>query len=167
MRDDERKKLTANELYLQECMSILYTKKRAVTVDFFEKDGRTKNNNVFNIESYTNGTITCTYNNDAVKMSYDGTNYSPLLANDGKGGFLYKLKPLGIEYICCEKKLDNSIFERKIVRTVGNSVEYYRYLCRDTFFILLEHDSKDENGITVVRQKDAINLRRERLNRIF
>lgn len=167
MKRDERKKLTANELYLQECMSILYTKTRASTFNFFSKNGTIKKKIFFNIEGYTHGTITCTYNENALRMCYDGTNFSPIFASNNKGGFIYKLKPLELEYICYDKELENSIRERRIVRIAGGSADYYKYLCRDGFFILLEHDSKDESGITIVKNKDASNCSNSELVEYF
>lgn len=150
MERDDRKKLTANELYLNECMTILYTKIKSLGFNFFNKDGKLLSNNIFNIENYRHGTITCMYSPNSIKVNYDGTNFNPIFVENSQGGFLYKLKPLGIEYICSDRKLDEKIHEKRIVRKVGNSADYYRYLSSENFFLLLEHWSKDSEGITAV-----------------
>ena len=49
MNRDDRKKLTANELYMNECMTILYTKIKSAGFNFFDKNGRLLSKNIFNI----------------------------------------------------------------------------------------------------------------------
>lgn len=150
MDRSDRKKLTANELYLNECMSILYTKISASGINFFDKDGNVCPTNTLNVESYNHGTITCAMNRNSLRVNYDGTNFSPIFGVSDNGGFAYKLKPLGIEYTCFNRRLDEVVHEKKILRKVGDSVDFYKYLCCGTFFILLEYSSKDENGITMI-----------------
>lgn len=152
---DDRKKLTASELYLNECMSILYTKIKAIGFNFFDKDGNVRKNNGLSVENYMHGTLTCIYNPNAIKIQYDGTNFAPIFSIDEKDGFLYKVELLGLEYVCNDRKLNEVVHEKKVVRTVGESADYYRYLSCGTFFILLEHYTKDENGITVVTNTKA------------
>lgn len=150
MNRADRKKITANGLYLNECLSILYTKIRASGFNFFDKDGNLHPTNTLNIESYNHGTITCAINRNSVRVNYDGTNFAPIFGVSNNCGFVYKLKPLGIEYTCFDRKLDEVVHEKKILRKVGDSVDFYRYLSCGTFFILLEYSSKDENGVTMV-----------------
>lgn len=163
MKIEDSKKLTANEVYLNECMSILYTKIRALGFDGFEKKGNVIPNNVISIENYEHGTITCECNPKGFSVNLDGTNFSALFLSDEKGGFSYKVKPIGLEYTCYDRKLDDTIHEKKLIRAVGSSADYCKYLSCGTFFILLEHYIKDENGITIVKNTNAQNYTEQQL----
>ena len=147
MEQDERKKITANELYLNECMSILYTKIRATGIGVFDSNGNPSDNLAINVEGCNHGTVTYIISPKTIKVNFDGTNFAPVFKMDEKnGGFMYKLDPLGMEYICKDRALADDVCEKRLMVTIGEKAEYYRYLVSGTFFILLEYCSKDENG---------------------
>ena len=151
MTSKERKKITANELYLNECMSILYTKIKATGLDMFKEDGTVSSKYIVNVENYAHGTVTYLVSPNSIKVNYDGTNFSPRFQMDEENGrFMYRLKPIGMEYLSCDRHLDETILEKKVMVTIGNRAEYYRYLASGTFFILLEHCSKGEEGKTMI-----------------
>ena len=151
MKKEERKKITSNELYLNECMSILYTKIRATGIDVFDSDGNPSDKLAINVESYNHGTVTYLVSPNTIRVNFDGTNFAPLFKMDEKNGsFMYRLKPLGMEYLCKSRALDEAVHEKKVMITIGKNAEYYRYLVCGTFFILLEYCSKDDDGRTVI-----------------
>ena len=164
MKSADRKKLTANELYLNECMSILYTKIRATGIDMFDEDGAPSSKYIVNVENYAHGTTTYVVSPSSTKVCFDGTNFDPVFKMDEKNGaFAYRLKPLGMEYLCSDKNLDEMVHEKKVFRGVGECREYYRYLSCGTFFILLEYCSKDENGKTIIINDIAADLNDQKL----
>ncbi len=151
MKKEGRKKITANELYLNECMSILYTKIRATGIDVFDADGNPSDKLAINVESYNHGTVTYLVSPNTIRVNFDGTNFAPLFKMDEKSGsFMYRLKPLGMEYLCKDRALDEAVHEKKVMITIGKNAEYYRYLACGTFFILLEYCSKDDDGKTII-----------------
>ena len=151
MKKEERKKITSNELYPNECMSILYTKIRATGIDVFDSDGNPSDKLAINVESYNHGTVTYLISPNTIRVNFDGTNFAPLFKMDEKNGsFMYRLKPLGMEYLCKSRALDEAVHEKKVMITIGKNAEYYRYLVCGTFFILLEYCSKDDDGRTVI-----------------
>ena len=151
MTSKERKRITANELYLNECMSILYTKIKATGLDIFKEDGTLSSKYIVNVENYAHGTVTYVVSPNSIKVNYDGTNFSPRFQMDEENGrFMYRLKPIGMEYLSCDRHLDETILEKKVMVTIGDRAEYYRYLASGTFFILLEHCSKGEEGKTMI-----------------
>lgn len=151
MTSKERKRITANELYLNECMSILYTKIKATGLDIFKEGGTLSSKYIVNVENYAHGTVTYVVSPNSIKVNYDGTNFSPRFQMDEENGrFMYRLKPIGMEYLSCDRHLDETILEKKVMVTIGNRAEYYRYLASGTFFILLEYCSKGEEGKTMI-----------------
>ncbi len=153
MTSNERKKITANEMYLNQCVAILDGKVKAVGFGFFDENGAVKPISKFNIESYNHGTITCAIKGPVIRVLWDGTDFCPMFETLNDTDFRYKLKPLGIEYYYTERMLgedDAPVYEKTIGRQVGDCKEYYRFLLCGTMTILLEYGAMDENGKTVV-----------------
>jgi len=164
MRSDDRKKITANEFYMNECMSILYTKIKANGINMFKEDGSSSQEYIINVENYQHGTVTYGCSSHAIKVNYDGTNFAPTIkVDEDNSGFAYKLKPLGLEYLCKDRPIGDGIYEKRVMRTVGICSEYFRYLNCETFFVLLDYCSKDENGKTVVINSKVTNYTDEEL----
>lgn len=150
MNRADRKKLTANEMYLNECIAILDGRIRAMGFNFFNEDGSLKPINHLSIESYNHGTITCICGKNLIQVNWDGTNFNPIFVTKDAGNFIYKLKPLGIEYYYSERKLNEVVYEKKICRKVGNSSEFFRFLLCGSMSILLDYCGYDENGKTTI-----------------
>lgn len=154
MNRADRKKLTANELYLNECLAILDGKVRAVGFNFFNEDGSLKQVNHFSIESFNHGTITCLCGKNLTQINWDATNFNPIFVSKDGGNFVYRLKPLGIEYYYSERNLDEVTYEKKVMRKVGSTSEYFKFLLCGSMTILIEYCGVDENGkITITNTK--------------
>ncbi|MBR2704051.1 MAG: hypothetical protein IKE91_01110 [Clostridia bacterium] len=150
MKLEDRKKLTANEFYLNECVAILDGKIRATGLNFFDEQGKLKPVNYLNIESFNHGTISCVCGKNLIQINWDGTNFNPIFVTKDGGNFVYRLKPLGIEYYYSERKLNEVVFEKIVYRKVGDSSEYYKFLLCGSMTILLEYCAHDEFGKTTV-----------------
>ena len=156
-------RLTANEFYLNNCMSLLYTKIKAVGLNFFDSKGNISRDNVINIENYEHGTVTFSEKSGAVQVSLDGTDFKGMFYLPKDGRFVYKCKPLNIEYMCCRDEIGEGAYLKKVLRKNGDNVDYFEYISNATFFILLKHCKKDEEGITVVSNNVACKYDKRRL----
>ena len=58
MKKSDRKKMTTNEIYLNECMKILGLKTRAIGLNFHDDKGNVLPNNIVNFEDDEHETIT-------------------------------------------------------------------------------------------------------------
>lgn len=163
MKKSERNKLTTNEVYLEECMKILDYKIKAMGFNFHDSKGRVLPNNIVNIEGDEHGTITIVSKPNMKKIMLDGTNYSLTFYNSEDGKIIIRNNELNIEYVSADKELNDVIHEIKLIRKVGETVEYFRYLCCDGMCVVLEHYTKDEDSKTQVINNEVQNLNDDEL----
>lgn len=163
MRIEDRKKLNANRIYITECVAIMFSKVRAEGYNFYDEDDMPLSSNIINMENYAGQTLTCAFNTQAMRVNLDGTNFSARFSSNDKGGFVYKVDELDLQYICNNRPLNDAINEKKVMRVVGKSSDYFRYLSCGTFYVLLESYSKKENGITKVRKTNIEDYNDEQL----
>ena len=152
MKKEDRKKLTASEYYLQQLMSILYTKLKVIVSDDEKVVGR----QVFNLENYEHGTISVTEKNGAIIAKLDGTNFVAKFYYKKDGSVAYRNDQLGIEYILSQKELNEQVKIKSIIRKVGDSADYMKYLVADdNFFVVLDFYKKDEKGTSSISNNIA------------
>lgn len=152
MKKSDRKKLTASEYYFEQIMSILYTKLKVIVSEDEKSEGR----QIFNFENYEHGTISVTGKNGVITARLDGTNFVVKLYQKKDGSVVYRNEQLGIEYILSQKELDDQIKLKSIIRRVGDSADYIKYLvANDSFFVVLDFHKKDEKGISSISNNIA------------
>lgn len=163
MNENSRKLITTNELYLNECISIMASKIKAIGIGVFDSDGNVLPENLFSIENYEHGLISCAYSKKYLKVNLNGTNFSPEIFSDDNGGFAYRVKPLKYEVISNNKKIDDGIYERRVLVKIGDNASYYRYIFTNGHTILLEYCSKDNGEIITIKDKNNAGKSKEEL----
>lgn len=163
MRKSDRKKMTTNEIYLNECMKILGLKIRAIGLNFHDDKGNVLPNNIVNFEDDEHETITVVSKPNIKKILLDGTNYSSYFFSSKDGELIFRNKQLDIEYMCQNKNLSDGIIVKTVIRRAGDTTEYFKYLYCDNMCVVLDYRAKDENGITVVVNNVAQSLSDEEL----
>ena len=163
MKKSDRKKMTTNEIYLNECMKILGLKTRAIGLNFHDDKGNVLPNNIVNFEDDEHETITVVSGSNIKKISLDGTNYSSTFFSSKDDELIFRNKQLDIEYISRSINISDGITVKTVIRRVGDTTEYFKYLYCDNMCVILDYRAKDENGITAVVNNAAQNLSEEEL----
>ncbi|MBP3708596.1 MAG: hypothetical protein J6J36_08405 [Clostridia bacterium] len=163
MKKSDRKKMTTNEIYLNECMKILGFKTRAIGLNFHDDKGNVLLNNIVNFEDDEHETITVVSKPNMKKILLDGTNYSSTFFSSKNDELIFRNKQLDIEYISKSKNISDGITIKTLIRRVGDTTEYFKYLYCDNMCVVLDYRAKDENGTTIVVNNIAQNLSEEEL----
>lgn len=160
MKKSDRKKLTANEYYIEQILSILYTKLKVIACN----DENNEKSKIFNIENYEHGTISISGRNDYIRIALDGTNYVSNFYKGKGDSLVFRNDQLQVEYIQDDKCLEDDIHLKSIMRVVGDSADFIKYIVvDDCFFVMLEHYKKDEDGITYAKNNVAFDYNDQEL----
>lgn len=163
MKKSDRKKMTTNEIYLNECMKILGFKVRAIGLNFHDDKGNILPNNIVNFEDDEHETVTVVSKPNMKKILLDGTSYSSTFFSSKDGELIFRNKQLDVEYMCQSKNISEEIIVKTVIRRAGDTTEYFKYLYCDDMCVVLDYRAKDENGTTIVVNNAVQNLSEEEL----